>query len=70
LVEATGRLAEAGKDLSLEELRSMGVSNETLWRTIVVSFGTGASIFDALAPDTYVVNGETKPPRKLGLGFK
>ena len=70
LADAVARLAKAGKELSIEELRSLGVSSETLWRTIIVSFGVGASIFEALSPDTYVVNGETQPPRKLGLGFK
>jgi hypothetical protein len=70
LVDAVARLAKMGKELSIEELKSLGVSSETLWRTIIVSFGAGAAIFEALAPDTYVVNGETKPPRRLGLGFK
>lgn len=70
LTDAVARLTKAGKELSIEELRSLGVSSETLWRTIIISFGVGASIFEALSPDTYVVNGETKPPRKLGLAFK
>ncbi len=70
LTEAVALLAKSGKELSIEELRNLGVSSETLWRTIIVSFGVGASIFEAFSPDTYVVNGETKPPRKLGLGFK
>ena len=70
LTDAVARLLKAGKELSIEELRNLGVSSETLWRTIIVSFGVGASIFEALSPDTYVVNGETKPPRQLGVGFK
>ena len=70
LSEAVVRLAKRGKELSIEELRNLGVSNETLWRTIIISFGVGASIFEALSPDTYVVNGEAKSPRKLGAGFK
>jgi hypothetical protein len=70
LTDAVARLAKAGKELTIEELRNLGVSSETLWRTITISFGVGASIFEALSPDTYVVNGETKSPRKLGVGFK
>jgi hypothetical protein len=70
LTDAVARLAKAGKELSIEELRNFGVSSETLWRTIIISFGVGASIFEAFSPDTYVVNGETKSPRKLGAGFK
>jgi hypothetical protein len=70
LTDAVARLAKAGKELSIDELRSLGVSGETLWRTIIISFGVGASIFEALSPDTYVVKGEAKPPQKLGAGFK
>lgn len=70
LTGAVARLTKAGKELTLDELRSLGTSSETLWRTIIVTFGVGASLFDALSPDTYVVSGETKPPRKLGAGFK
>lgn len=70
LADAVARLSKMGVDLSLEELKKLGVGKETLWRTIIVSFGVGASIFEAIAPDTYVVNGETKPPSKLGSGFK
>lgn len=70
LADAVARLAKAGKEPSIEELQGLGIGSETLWRTIIVSFGVGASIFDALAPDTYVVKGETKPPKQLGLGFK
>jgi hypothetical protein len=70
LARAVAQLSKLAKDISLDELRNLGVSSETLWRTIVVSFGAGASIFEALSPETYVVKGETKPPEKLGLGFK
>ncbi|HTU93859.1 MAG TPA: hypothetical protein VMF69_27510 [Gemmataceae bacterium] len=70
LTDAVARLAKTGKEFSIEELRNLGVSSETLWRTIIISFGVGASVFEAFAPDTYVVNGEAKPPRKLGAGFK
>jgi hypothetical protein len=70
LMEATEQLEKLGKETSIEELRSIGVSNETLWRTIVISFGTNASIFEALSPASYVVKGEAKPPHKFDLGFK
>src|SRR5215472_5598242 len=70
LTAAAARLAELGLQPSLEELRKTGVSNATLWRTIIVTFGSGASVFDAFSPQSYVVNGEAKPPTKLGPGFK
>jgi hypothetical protein len=70
LLAAAARLDQEGKRLSIAELRMLGVSSATLSRTIIVSFGSEASVFEALAPGTYVVVGETKPPLKLGPGFK
>ncbi|GEM_PF-1507402 len=59
-----------GKKLAIAELSMLRVSRATLSRTSIVSFGRDASVFEALAPATYVVMGETKPPLKLGPGFK
>ncbi len=70
LTDAVARLTAMDKEVSIEELKKLCVSSETLWRTIIVSFGTALSIFDALSPETYVVKGETKSPRKLGAAFK
>jgi hypothetical protein len=70
LAKAAARLAEQGLPPTVEELRKAGVSNAALWRTLVVTFGTGASMFDALAPESYVVNGETKTLLALGPGYK
>jgi hypothetical protein len=70
LTAAAARLDKEGKNLSIAELRMLGVSSATLSRTIIVSFGSEASVFEVVAPGTYVVMGETKPPLKLGPGFK
>jgi hypothetical protein len=70
LTDAVKTLAGLGRDVSVAELRAIGVSDSTVWRTLIVEFGTGASAFDALAPEQYVVNGEVKPPLKLGPSFK
>lgn len=70
LAQAVTYLEKMGKELSIEELKKRGVKKETLWRTIIVSFGVGASVFEALAPDTYVVENETKSPSELGPGFE
>ncbi len=67
---AAARLDKEGKKLSIAELRMLGVSSATLSRTIIVSFGSEASAFEALSPDTYIVMGETKSPLKLGRAFK
>jgi hypothetical protein len=67
---AAARLDKEGKNLSIAELRMLGVRSSTLSRTIIVSFGSEASVFEALSPGTFVVMGETKPSLKLGPGFK
>jgi hypothetical protein len=69
LAEAVERLTKQERDLSLEELRKAGVSNNTLFRTIVVEFLSNSSAFEALSPDLCVVNGEAKALHKLGPFF-
>jgi hypothetical protein len=54
---------------TVEELRKAGVSKATLFRTLIVTFGTGASVFDALSPDSYVVDDEYKKLSSLGPGY-
>jgi hypothetical protein len=70
LTVAVERLSQLEQVVSLEALRKAGVSAATLARTIVVEFGSSASAFEALDPNEYVVNGEARPPLKLGRGFK
>jgi hypothetical protein len=59
-----------GGDVSLARLRQAGLSETTLERVIVVEFGASESAFEAVAPQEYFVNGEAKPPKKLGRHFK
>jgi hypothetical protein len=59
-----------GEEISLVTLRKAGVSQGTIERTIVVLFGCAESAFEALAPQTWVVNGEPKPVTQLGRAFK
>jgi hypothetical protein len=70
LTEAVERLARAHRVVSIEELRKAGVSAGTLARTIVVEFGSTASVFEAISPQHLVVNGEAKPIWKLDASFK
>ena len=70
LAETVERLGQLGKDVTLAELRQAGLSEAALVRTIVIDFGNDASAFEAISPKEYVVNGQTKPPMKLGANFK
>ena len=69
LTAALKDLARSGRTISLEELRRAGVSEATLARTVVIEFGSGASVFEAVSPESYVVNGETMPLRDLDESF-
>ncbi len=70
LTRAVARLQQLGRELSLEELRRVGLSEGALARTILIVFGNDGSVFEAVSPKEYVVNGEIRPPLKLGPNFK
>jgi len=70
LTQAVEQLARAHREISMEELRKAGVSAAALDRTIVIQFGSSASVFEAVAPHEYVVNGEAKTVRHLDRNFK
>lgn len=70
LAETVERLRQLGKDVTLAELKRAGLSESALDRTIVIEFGNDAAAFEAISPKEYVVNGQTKPPMKLGHHFK
>jgi len=66
---ACRRLAAAGRAVSLASLREAGVSQGSLRRIIVVEFGCEESVFDAVSPEGYVVNGSWQPLEELGDDF-
>jgi hypothetical protein len=70
LSRAIEQLARSQHPVSLEELRKAGVSQATLERTIVIEFGSSTSVFDAVAPQEFVVHGEAKSVRQLDRSFK
>ncbi len=47
----------------------MAIVRQTLARTIVIEFGDGASVFEAIAPEGYVIGGKWKLLRNLGAQF-
>jgi hypothetical protein len=69
LTAALKELARSGRPVSLEELRQAGVSAATLSRTMVIEFGSSSTAFEAIAPEYYVVNGETIPLRNFDESF-
>jgi hypothetical protein len=69
LSSSAEKLTAKGTNPSIAALRSEGVSERALSRAIIVEFGSGDSVFDALAPDYYVVNGKSLPLHKAGPEF-
>jgi hypothetical protein len=70
LTSVAGKLTAKGADPSIANLRSEGTSETALKRAIIVEFGSERSAFDALAPDYYVINGESTPLHKVGPDFR
>lgn len=56
-------------DPSIGAMKNAGVSDEALRRAIVVEFGNDRSVFDAISPDYYVVDGKSVKLHKTGLDF-
>ena len=69
LADAVERVRNAGRDLSIAELRRLGVSDATLARTVIIEFGSEDAVFEALTPEGYVVDGRWKLLRHLGERF-
>jgi hypothetical protein len=70
LTNGCQRLTETDQEVTLEALRKAGVSNGTIQRTILISFGSDESVFDAFAVQEFVVDGHAKAPRQLSRNFK
>ncbi len=69
LVEAIGELGTTNHEISIESLQELGVSEATIRRTIVVDFGSNDTVFEAISPDGYVINGEWLPLSKASEDF-
>jgi hypothetical protein len=62
-------LVEAGVPLSLEALKSNGLSVEQLRRVVIMEFGDENCAFDALAPSYYFIDGQTVKMHEVGLNL-
>lgn len=69
LAAAVDELAQRGAAPSVEQLRTVGVSEETLARIIVIEFGSSWSAFELIAPEGYVVDGEWIQQRDFDARF-
>ena len=69
LTEALKRFPGGGRQITLEALQKVGVSDATIARTIVISFGSDCCLFEAISPEYYIVNGESIPFWKLDESF-
>jgi hypothetical protein len=66
---ACKKLAAQRRALSIAALREMGVSHESLKRIIVVDFGSESAVFDLIALEAYIVDGEWKKLPEAGDRF-
>ncbi len=62
-VENTERRSEA---LSIQALSQAGAPEDAINRTIIIEFGSDESVFDALLPEGYLIDGEIKKVHQLG----
>ena|SRR5438309_10085344 len=65
LCSAADSLAKQGTVPSIAALRDAKVSDQALQRAIVVEFGDGRAVFEALMPHEYVLNGMHKTMSQL-----
>ncbi|SRR5216684_2927959 len=70
LTETCDQLAEKHEEVSLEFLRKTGVNHTTIDRTILITFRSDESVFDAFSAQEFVVAGQPKPTRQLSRSFK
>jgi hypothetical protein len=65
---AAEKLVREKKPLSVDALIRQGVPDKAVQRTIIIDFGNDGSVFEALVPESYLINGQVKPLRELGPG--
>ena len=70
MADAVDRLSGLKLEPSFAQLRRVGLKKAARHRTIVVDFGTEEAIFEAVAPEGYVVDGKWRPLRDLDGRFK
>jgi hypothetical protein len=58
------------REISIAESRRAGVSEAAIQRTIVIEFGSSDCVFDAIAPEGYVIEGRWKLLKHLDERFK
>jgi len=67
LSNAAERLRSKKAVASLDALRDEGVTQAALDRAVVIEFGNERSMFDAISPEFYVVNGKSVGLHQAGV---
>ena len=67
ITAAAQRLKAEGVTPTVDALRKACLSPNALARAVVVEFGSADSAFEALAPETYVVGGQARTLKNMGL---
>lgn len=70
LADAVDRLTAQDIKATLAKLRGAGLGKAALRRAVVVEFGADDAIFEAVAPEGYVIAGQWKTLRELDARFK
>jgi len=65
-LSALERATARGERLSIAELKTIGIDEETLQRVLLIEFGDEASAFEALAPGHFVYNGNVVEAHEVG----
>src|SRR5207247_6670030 len=63
-------IADAGWDLSIGALRSRGVSDDVLHRTVILEFVSDEPPFEAIDPAGYLIHGEWNSIDRVGHELK
>jgi hypothetical protein len=69
MFEVVNKIQKSGERVSIELLAHAGFEEEALKRVIIIDFGSEAAVFEALIPESYVINGSLIPLGKVGLEY-
>jgi hypothetical protein len=70
LNQIINKLSVKDEEISIDLLKQMGASEDTIKRTIIIEFGNPKSAFEAIVPSNYVINGKLINFLDLDSNFK
>jgi hypothetical protein len=69
LADVVQRLLAEGKEPEIALLREHGLSGAALERTVVIDFGSDRCVFEAIAPEGYIIGGKWVLLKDLDAAF-